>query len=47
MAREIATEALAIAHKSQSKIAESRALVNLSDIQLRRQRDNGGTGAWR
>ena len=38
--RELASmqEALAIAHKSQSKIAESRALVNLSDIQLRRHR---------
>jgi tetratricopeptide (TPR) repeat protein len=36
--RELASmqEALAIAHKSQSKIAESRALVNLSDIELRR-----------
>ena len=31
-------EALAIARKSQSKIAESRALVNLSDIMLRRHR---------
>jgi diguanylate cyclase (GGDEF)-like protein len=31
-------EALAIAHKGQSKVAESRALVNLSDIQLRRHR---------
>jgi diguanylate cyclase (GGDEF)-like protein len=38
--RELASmqEALALAHKSQSKIAESRALVNLSDIQLRRHR---------
>ena len=38
--RELAAmqEALAIAHKSQSKIAESRALVNLSDIMLRRHR---------
>jgi diguanylate cyclase (GGDEF)-like protein len=31
-------EALAIARKSQSKIAESRALANLSDIMLRRHR---------
>jgi len=38
--RELAAmeEALAIARKSQSKIAESRALVNLSDIMLRRHR---------
>jgi diguanylate cyclase (GGDEF)-like protein len=38
--RELASmeEALAIARKSQSKIAESRALVNLSDIMLRRHR---------
>ena len=38
--RELAAmqEALAIAQKSQSKIAESRALVNLSDIMLRRHR---------
>ena len=38
--RELASmqEALAIARKSQSKIAESRALVNLSDIELRRHR---------
>jgi hypothetical protein len=38
--RELAAmeEALAIARKSQSKIAESRAIVNLSDIMLRRHR---------
>jgi len=38
--RELAAmqEALAIARKTQSKIAESRALVNLSDIMLRRHR---------
>jgi diguanylate cyclase (GGDEF)-like protein len=38
--RELAAmqEALAIARKSRSKIAESRALVNLADIELRRQR---------
>ncbi len=38
--RELAAmeEALAIARKAQSRIAESRALVNLSDIMLRRHR---------
>jgi len=38
--RELASmeEALAIARKSQSKIAESRALVNLSDVKLRAHR---------
>jgi len=38
--RELAAmeEALAIARKSQSKVAESRALTNLSDIMLRRHR---------